>query len=156
VSAIGFGALGGTAGTAATDAKINTLKDWDGFNIIEPFGCPDTTTYGEHITVPQGVTHLDKFTFAWANWINSMKNSGTMAVRAEVYVVGRDEGDRPVAVREEAHDLVPGQPVPSRDLHVGNRDRRDPGHQVRAVHQHRQGLREVHEELQARLGHRDQ
>jgi hypothetical protein len=79
--AIAFVAFGSNAATASTAAAtINTFPSWNGSDIAQPFGCPDTTTYGETITVPAGKTHLNKFTFTWRSL-----SSGTMLVRAEVY-----------------------------------------------------------------------
>jgi hypothetical protein len=80
-AAVAFVAFGSTAATAATDrATINTFPSWNGTDIAQPFGCPNTTTYGETITVPAGKAILNKFTFTWVNL-----SSGTMVVRAEVY-----------------------------------------------------------------------
>jgi hypothetical protein len=79
--AIAFIAFGSTATSASTaKATIDTFPNWDGSTIVQPFGCPDTTTYGQTITVPAGMTHLNKFTFTWVNL-----NTGSMVVRAEVY-----------------------------------------------------------------------
>jgi hypothetical protein len=73
-------ASGGTSATASTNrATINTFPYWMGGS-LQPFGCRNTTTYGQTITVPDGLTHLNKFTFAWVN-----HSTGTMVVRAEVY-----------------------------------------------------------------------
>jgi hypothetical protein len=78
---IAFLALGTGPASASTDnATINTFKNWDGTSIVQPFGCPNTTTYGQTITVPSGFTQLNKFTFTWQNL-----STGSMVVRAEVY-----------------------------------------------------------------------
>jgi hypothetical protein len=69
------------ASTAGRGATINTFKDWDGSTFIFPFGCPDTTTYGQVITVPNHKSHLKKFRFSWSNY----DGSGSMVVRGEVY-----------------------------------------------------------------------
>jgi len=61
-------------------AAINTYNSWDGSSYIQPFGCPDTTTYGQVITIPSGQTHLGKFHFSWKNL-----DTGSMVVRGEVY-----------------------------------------------------------------------
>jgi len=78
-----FAALGtaqASASVAGAKPTINTYKSWDGVNAVFPFGCPDTTTYGQVITVPSGKSHLNKFTTSWQN-----VTSGSMKVRAEVY-----------------------------------------------------------------------
>ena len=59
---------------------ISTYKQWDGSSDVVPFGCPNTTTYGQVITIPAGQTHLGKFHFSWINL-----NTGSMVVRGEVY-----------------------------------------------------------------------
>jgi hypothetical protein len=70
-----------TAGAAeAKNNNINTYKDWTG-SIVTPFGCPDTTTYGEVITIPSGVHHLEKFSF----WMAGQASGNQMVVRGEVY-----------------------------------------------------------------------
>jgi hypothetical protein len=75
-----FAVLGSQAFASTEAPTINTFPAWDGSSIVQPFGCPDTTTYGETITVPAGKTTLKKFTFTWQNL-----ETGSMVVRAEVY-----------------------------------------------------------------------
>jgi hypothetical protein len=80
-ASIAFLAVGtGPASASTNKATINTYKNWDGSQSVVPFGCPNTTTYGQTITVPAGKTLLNKFTFAWTNL-----DSGSMVVRGEVY-----------------------------------------------------------------------
>jgi hypothetical protein len=77
-------ALGSTQASASTAKRhptINTYKFWKGSRYIWPFGCSNTTTYGQVITVPSGKSHLRKFVFAWRNY----SGSGSMVVRGEVY-----------------------------------------------------------------------
>lgn len=59
---------------------ITTYKSWDGSMSVIPFGCPNTSTYGQVITIPNGRTHLGKFHFSWVNL-----GTGSMKVRGEVY-----------------------------------------------------------------------
>ena len=73
--AFAFAALGSNPAMA-----ISTYNSWDGSSFVQPFGCPDTTTYGRVITIPNGQTHLGKFHFSWINL-----NTGSMVVRGEVY-----------------------------------------------------------------------
>ncbi len=68
------------ASAPALASAINTYGSWDGSSSIVPFGCPNTTTYGQVITIPNGKTHLGKFHFSWINL-----NTGSMVVRGEVY-----------------------------------------------------------------------
>src|SRR5690349_21061436 len=77
ICAAAVAALGSNAAFAK---HINTLGAWDGSSYVEPFGCPDTTTYGQVITVPKGETTLDKFTFEWKNL-----DTGSFVARGEVY-----------------------------------------------------------------------
>jgi len=68
------------AGLSTSSAKtINTYQDWNGSDYVFPFGCADTTTYGQLITAPKK-NMLKKFSFWWAN-----ESSGSMVVRGEVY-----------------------------------------------------------------------
>ena len=76
-----FGSTQASASTTRVRPTINTFKAWDGSQNVIEFGCPNTTTYGQVITVPAGKTLLNKFTFAWENYAGS----GSMVVRGEVY-----------------------------------------------------------------------
>jgi hypothetical protein len=72
--ACAFTALGASPASA-----ISTYKSWDGSQAVGSFGCPNTTTYGQVITVKKK-TMLNKFTFSWING-----TTGSMVVRGEVY-----------------------------------------------------------------------
>jgi hypothetical protein len=84
-AAIAFTAFGAIAATAAIEkATINTFDSWDHSSSVAPFGCPDSTTYGQTITVPGGKSQLNEFQFTWRN--SSGGGMGdSMLVRAEVY-----------------------------------------------------------------------
>ena len=71
------------AATTATDKKptIDTYSDWDGGSILVPFGNPQTSNYGQTITVPDGNKSLKWFEF----YMEPSSGSGTMKVRGEVY-----------------------------------------------------------------------
>jgi len=73
--AFAFAALGSSPASA-----ISTYSKWDGAATVQPFGCPNTTTYGQVITIPKSKTHLSKFTFSWINL-----DSGSLVMRGEVY-----------------------------------------------------------------------
>src|SRR6478609_9177673 len=77
---LALGTVSASAGVAGAKPTINTYKTWDGSTFVSSFGCPDTTTYGQVITVPSGKTKLNKFTFSWKNL-----STGSMKVRGEVY-----------------------------------------------------------------------
>ena len=74
-AAFAFAALGSSPAFA-----ISTFGKWDGASIIEPFGCPNTTTYGQVITIPSSKHFMNNFAFSWINL-----DSGSMVVRGEVY-----------------------------------------------------------------------
>jgi len=63
-------------------AVINTIKDWDGGSVVLPFGCPDSTTYGQVITIPAKKHTLTKFTFYMAGQAAAGQS---MVARGEVY-----------------------------------------------------------------------
>lgn len=73
--------LAALSGPAAAKTTIDTYGSWDGEQLVLLFGCPNTTTYGQVITIPAGSTSLDKVTFSWRR----IDNDGVMKVRAEVY-----------------------------------------------------------------------
>jgi hypothetical protein len=50
-------------GRASADFLIDTTPDWDQFTSISPFGYPNTATYGQTITVPDGSPVLTTFSF---------------------------------------------------------------------------------------------
>jgi len=76
-------ASGGAPASAsvARHATLNTFNRWNGNESILPFGCPDTTTYGQVVKVPGNRSHLTKFRFSWQTY----SGSGSMVVRGEVY-----------------------------------------------------------------------
>lgn len=74
------GASASTAG-AAHEPTLNTRPAWDGAQYVWEFGCADTATYGQVITVPEGKTRLTKFNF----YLSDQGRSGSMVVRGEVY-----------------------------------------------------------------------
>jgi hypothetical protein len=76
--AIAFAAFGTTPAAAISDYKA-----WDGRTVTGLFGCPNTTTIGEVITV-RNKTMLNNFTFAWAFNVE-FAQPGSMVVRGEVY-----------------------------------------------------------------------
>jgi hypothetical protein len=63
-------------------SAIDTIKAWDGVLDIQPFGCPNSTTYGQIITVENKNT-LNKFIFKWL-YVGA-SGTGSMVVRGEVY-----------------------------------------------------------------------
>jgi hypothetical protein len=74
-------ALALTALGSSPASAISTYSQWNGIQDIESFGCPNTTTYGQVITV-KNKTMLNKFGFSW-KYVG--ESGGSMVVRGEVY-----------------------------------------------------------------------
>ena len=64
------------------DAVINTYKVFDGHRVVAPFGYPDTTTYGQTVTVPAGWSAITKVTFYMTGLAGV---SQQIVVRGEIY-----------------------------------------------------------------------
>lgn len=82
---------------ATPASAITTMHKWNGTQDIGSFGCPDTTTYGQVITVPASKSNatLHHFTFEVVNNAGGDHAGGALAsmvVRGEVYAWG---GSRP-------------------------------------------------------------
>jgi hypothetical protein len=72
----------GVSLTATTPAvAIGTLPEWDGQQYEFPFGCPETNTYGQVITIPREKHFLTGFSLRWANY----SATTSMVVRGELY-----------------------------------------------------------------------
>jgi hypothetical protein len=80
LAVMALGTVQASATVLGKKPTINTYKSWDGSTFVQPFGCPNTTTYGQVITIPSGYTKLNKYTFSWVNL-----TTGSMKVRGEVY-----------------------------------------------------------------------
>jgi hypothetical protein len=79
-----FGAPGQThpPGTDSHEhATIDTYGAWDGSTAIATFGRPDTSTYGQVITVPQAKTSIWRFSF----YLTDAGSEGSLTMRGEVY-----------------------------------------------------------------------
>jgi hypothetical protein len=66
---------------ASPASALGTYKDWDGTSQVIDFGCPNTTTYGQTITIPANRHFMNKIVFSWINFTSG----GSMVVRGEVY-----------------------------------------------------------------------
>lgn len=121
------GTSSASAATASVDKKptIDTYSDWDGTSYLQPFGNPQTSNYGQTITVPDGKDALKKFTFYMA----PNAGTGTLTYRAFVYgwdgTKATDEvfsskkkkwdtdiaepGAKPVKIKTKGTELVEGQ-----------------------------------------------
>lgn len=86
VAAVAAAGVAGPA-SAAVDGPdaptIDTYSGWDGSSYLYPFGAPDTSTYGQVVTVPDGKKKLKYFSFYQAT--ADGYPSGTILLRGEVY-----------------------------------------------------------------------
>jgi hypothetical protein len=79
---IGAVALTGVPATAGTTAAtIDTYSDWSDGATIASFGHPDSSTYGQVITIPEGMHRVRWFTY----FMSAGPISGTLTFRGEVY-----------------------------------------------------------------------
>ena len=62
----------------ADSSQVDTTSSWNGTRTLGPFGYPNTTTYGQTVTVPATDTQLSSFTFY-------MSLPSTLLFRGEVY-----------------------------------------------------------------------
>ena len=113
------------------------------------FGCPNTTTYGQVITVPAGKSPLNKFTFAWATTRARLHGGARRGVR-----MGRLEGHGCLAVRVRDSDVAFGDGLFHYEAFKPGGVAVTPGRAVCDIREHRQGLRAVHGRLHAGLGGR--
>jgi hypothetical protein len=70
-----------SAAEPAKKTKINTFDDWDGGSTISPWGNPNTTTYGQTITIPKGNKKITKFSF----YMMAGSGTGTIRFTGDVY-----------------------------------------------------------------------
>jgi hypothetical protein len=85
VASLAFVAIAPTAGASTTSsdkkATIDTYSGWDGVSYLFPFGNPETSNYGQVITIPEGKSKLKSYTFYMA----ANSGTGTLTMRGEVY-----------------------------------------------------------------------
>jgi hypothetical protein len=81
VASIALVGMPGPANASTDTATIDTYTSWDGVSYLYPWGNPDTSTYGQVITVPAGKKKLRSFTFYMAD----NTGTGTLTFRGEVY-----------------------------------------------------------------------
>jgi hypothetical protein len=76
-------ASGGAASALpARSATINTVDDWNRSGGVSHFGRGSTPTYGQVITIPEGMTRLTRFNFYLTDGGGYM---GSLVLRGEVY-----------------------------------------------------------------------
>src|SRR4051812_30208739 len=75
-------ASGGAASALPVRAPtLDTHAAWNGSDGVSSFGRPDTSTYGQVITIPEGKTRLTRFNF----YLTDSGASGSLVMRGEVY-----------------------------------------------------------------------
>jgi hypothetical protein len=107
---IGAVALAGAPNaTAASDAPtFDTYSSWAGDSVIGPFGHPNTTTYGQVITVPAGLKKVEWFTY----YMGAGGTEGTLKVRGEVYGWDGTKATREIAeTRVKDVEVTGGDPT---------------------------------------------
>jgi len=87
VAALGIAVtMSAAAASAPSQSKakliIDTYSSWNGGSSVSPFGCPDSSTYGQVITIPAKTKKLTKFSFYMAGQAGAGQS---MVVRGEVY-----------------------------------------------------------------------
>ena len=80
-TALAFTAIGAAAAQASSaGTTIDTYSAWDGSATVTPFGCPETSVYGQTFTFPEGSKKFTKITWPWVGY-----TPGSMVVHAYVY-----------------------------------------------------------------------
>ena len=87
---------------------IDTWSSWDGCCTVQPFGHPDSSTYGQVITIPEGETKL-----RWVTWYMAAGGvSGTLIYRSAVYTWdGTKAGEKVAHGRKKTVEVTAGDPV---------------------------------------------
>jgi hypothetical protein len=102
ISAFGVsrGALAAPAMAVGIDDEpvINTYTQFDGHQIVAPFGYPDTTTYGQTITIPPDLHSIYKVTLYLAGRADEGQK---IVVRGEIYGWNGVHATTPVAESEK-------------------------------------------------------
>jgi hypothetical protein len=100
-----------SATTQGTDtATIDTYTGWDGVSVLHPFGNPQTSTYGQVITVPAGKKKIKTFTYYMAT-ADEASGSGTIKFRGEIYGWDGTKATTPVfESKAQTLDITLGNP----------------------------------------------
>jgi hypothetical protein len=103
------GSIPATAASAGvTGTKWDTISGWDGSSYVQPFGNPDTATYGQWFTAPDGVKKIKKWTFN----MGANAGTGTLVMTGGLYTW---DGTKAVTKvwesKELSVDLTQGDPT---------------------------------------------
>ena len=116
---VGAVALSGQQ-AAQADTTIDTWSSWDGCCTVAPFGHPDTSTYGQVLTIPAGEHKVRSVTWFMA----AGGVSGTLIYRSALYTWdGTKAGEKVAIGRKKQVEVTAGDPVfhPSRTRFRGAR-----------------------------------
>jgi hypothetical protein len=83
VAAVGIASVATMIGVTPASAAptIDTYSVWNGTDYVWPMGHPDTSTYGQTVTIPAGKTTPKKFAF----WMAPNSGDGTIKMRGAIY-----------------------------------------------------------------------
>jgi hypothetical protein len=105
IATAGAFALSGTPAFAAS--TIDTWSTWGGASTLQPFGTPDTSTYGQTITIPAGDKTIKNVT-----WYMYPGTAGELVVRTGVYTWDGSKAVKKVAVsKPKTIDVDPSDPT---------------------------------------------
>jgi hypothetical protein len=112
IASLAFVAVAPPAGASTPSSelktKIDTYSGWDGSSFLFPFGNPQTSNYGQVITIPEGVKKLKNYTFYMA----SNSGTGTLTMRGEVYGWDGTKATTKVSQsKKKTLDLTAGDPT---------------------------------------------
>jgi len=86
---------------------IDTWSSWDGCCSVGTFGHPNTSTYGQVITIPEGDTKLK--TVKW--YMQASLGSGTLTYRSAVYTWdGTKAGEKVAHGKKKTVEVATGDP----------------------------------------------
>jgi hypothetical protein len=92
---------------AQAATTIDTWSSWDGCCTVQPFGHPDSSTYGQVITIPEGDKKLTQVT--WYMLAGGV--SGTLTYRSAIYTWdGSKAGEKVAHGRKKTLEVTAGDP----------------------------------------------
>jgi hypothetical protein len=92
---------------AQAKTMIDTWSSWDGCCSVGTFGHPDTSTYGQVITIPEGENKLKSVTW----YMQASLGSGTLTYRSAVYTWdGTKAGEKVAHGKKKTLEVTVGDP----------------------------------------------
>lgn len=96
-------ATAASAGVSAT--KWDTYSAWDGTTYVQPFGNPDTATYGQWFTAPDGAKKIKK----WSFYMGANGETGALVFTGGLYTWdGTKAGEKVWESKAKTLDLTQG------------------------------------------------